>query len=815
MADAGNIGGLGNGVPWWLAGLRESPLSPARGAGFALLLALLLAVLFHPVLWGSESLFARDLFNFHYPLWKATADSFRASGELPLWNPLANFGQNTAGNPNYLTFYPPAWIRFALEPLAALNLFVVLHLFLGGLAFRALLRWWGVDGAAAGWGGAAYALGGVTLSLTCLLTLVPWIFLAPVACLALEGVLERPGPGAAARLALVLSVLVTVFEPLLAFGLGVGLLGRLGVHLGAAGRKGGKTRLALVLTGALLAAGVITLPLLREGARTLAESPRTLDAGTDRTLYSRHPMMLHALFVPNPFSVSFGMERTYRGGAFSEGQEPYFMSLFVGTSSLVLVMAALSGRRRGAAFVLLAAFLAFSLLALGSRIPVLGGWVHGIPILNQARYPDKLMFFAVSAWTALAALGLSRLRSVSGGEGRGDAPRRTRVLLGVALAVTAVGVSFRVPGSSVASLWPVPALAVAGVTAILLLPGRKGYRPWTLPVAGALLLAELVAGNRFAVPTGPREVFREKVPILEAVRSAEGGFSGSRLAVEGFPPGVRYAGKSDSLIWYYRTLRLSGTPYPGFTEGALYGFDFVFDRLDLLGAAAFREASLALPFDARLRLYAAAGVRWLLTPFPRSDPGLARVGLYPTGSNYLFALYRVDAGRGRAVVKTAAAPAPPKDSPLQSLLRAGDRLAWVPGRFAGRARGMPPPGKGAYPCGVRDDGFNRVEVTTHAPAAGVLVLRDAYDPGWKAWVDGRETPVFPADYLFRGVFVDAGTHRVRFEYYPPGWGWMVPLSLVVLAAALCLAGWRVLQGAAGWRKKPWRVTPASFSASRR
>ncbi|MBP7866706.1 MAG: YfhO family protein [Acidobacteria bacterium] len=787
MADAGIPGGFGTGAPRRWAGLRESALSPARGAGFALLLALLLAALFLPVLRGSDSLFARDLFNFHYPLWKATADSFRTSGEIPLWNPLLNFGQNAAGNPNYLLFYPPAWIRFVLEPLAALNLFIVLHLFLGGLAFRALLRRWGADGAAAGWGGAAYALGGVALSLTCLLTLVPWVFLSPLACLALEGVLKRPGPGPAARLALVLSLTVTVFEPLLAFGLGLGLLGRLGIHLGRVGREGSPGRLALALAGALLTAGVITQPLLREGARTLAASPRTLDAGSETALYSRHPKMLHALFVPNPFSVSFGMERTYRGGEYTEGQEPYLVSLFVGASALILGVVALSGRRRGAALALLAAFLAFCLLALGTRAPLLGNWVQGLPLLNQARYPDKLMFFAAFAWTALATLGLSRVRSGGGGEGGGGAPRRFTILLGLALFMAVVGVSLRVPGSSAASLWPVPALAVAGVAALLLFPGRGGYRPWALPLAGALLLAELVVGNRFAVPFGPRVVFLEKVPILEAVRSAEGGFSASRLAVEGFPTGVRYAGKTDSLIWYYRALRQSGTPYPGFTEGAGYGFDFVFDRLDPLGAAAFREASLALPFDARLRLYAAAGVRWLLSPIPHEHPGLERIGLYPTGATYLYALYRVNAGQGRAVVKTAAAPPPPGDPPLQSLLGAGDALAWVPGRFAGEARRLGPPGKGAYPGGIRDDGFNRVEVTTDAPAAGVLVLRDAYDPGWTAWVDGREAPVFPADYIFRGVFVSAGRHRVRFEFHPPGWGWMVPLSLAALAATLCLA----------------------------
>jgi uncharacterized membrane protein YfhO len=46
----------------------------------------------------------------------------------------------------------------------------------------------------------------------------------------------------------------------------------------------------------------------------------------------------------------------------------------------------------------------------------------------------------------------------------------------------------------------------------------------------------------------------------------------------------------------------------------------------------------------------------------------------------------------------------------------------------------------------------------------VLVLAEAWYPGWRAWVDGRETPCGPANVWARAAVVPAGDHEVRFEY---------------------------------------------------
>ena len=56
----------------------------------------------------------------------------------------------------------------------------------------------------------------------------------------------------------------------------------------------------------------------------------------------------------------------------------------------------------------------------------------------------------------------------------------------------------------------------------------------------------------------------------------------------------------------------------------------------------------------------------------------------------------------------------------------------------------------------------RVTVTTADPA--LVVVRNTYDPGWSATVDGEPAPVLAADYLVQAVAVPSGTHEIRLVY---------------------------------------------------
>ena len=61
---------------------------------------------------------------------------------------------------------------------------------------------------------------------------------------------------------------------------------------------------------------------------------------------------------------------------------------------------------------------------------------------------------------------------------------------------------------------------------------------------------------------------------------------------------------------------------------------------------------------------------------------------------------------------------------------------------------------------------NRVELRTSCPEACFAVLNDLHYPGWQARVDGAPAPLLRTNYLFRGVAVPAGSHRLEFVYRP-------------------------------------------------
>jgi hypothetical protein len=88
---------------------------------------------------------------------------------------------------------------------------------------------------------------------------------------------------------------------------------------------------------------------------------------------------------------------------------------------------------------------------------------------------------------------------------------------------------------------------------------------------------------------------------------------------------------------------------------------------------------------------------------------------------------------------------------------------------------------------------NAVTIETDNPQAALLVLSDAFYPGWKVWIDGQESKVYRVNYVFRAVSVPAGQHTVSFSYQPLSFqigAWTSLSALAVLLSSAGFYGWK-------------------------
>jgi hypothetical protein len=79
-----------------------------------------------------------------------------------------------------------------------------------------------------------------------------------------------------------------------------------------------------------------------------------------------------------------------------------------------------------------------------------------------------------------------------------------------------------------------------------------------------------------------------------------------------------------------------------------------------------------------------------------------------------------------------------------------------------------------------------VEAVVRSETDAILVFSDTYYPGWKAFVDAKETRIYQANITHRAIAVPAGVHDVRFVYDPVSVsnGFLITLTCVVVIAGL-------------------------------
>jgi hypothetical protein len=200
------------------------------------------------------------------------------------------------------------------------------------------------------------------------------------------------------------------------------------------------------------------------------------------------------------------------------------------------------------------------------------------------------------------------------------------------------------------------------------------------------------------------------------------------------------------------------------------------------------SVSSGLPF-ARPQLFDLVAVRALQLPVSRMPaagiPGWTRIGQIKDLATYLNAN-----ALPRAYVVHRARFAPTEAEALD-IVTAGDfdprveaALVGEPATDAARAVASAPPAPFQRRPIVRDDPEEVVVDVTGA--SGLLVLADAFAPGWEAEVDGASRPLWQANYLVRAVLLEPGDREVTFRYRAPGFALGASLAVGAWFAALAL-----------------------------
>jgi hypothetical protein len=154
-------------------------------------------------------------------------------------------------------------------------------------------------------------------------------------------------------------------------------------------------------------------------------------------------------------------------------------------------------------------------------------------------------------------------------------------------------------------------------------------------------------------------------------------------------------------------------------------------------------------------------------------------------------LYDRRSALGRAWLVHGIAPAAAGDA-AESIADPGfdpARSAVVEGDIAARPPAPMQPGESAT---VAEYTAERVQINATVQEPALLLLADAWYPGWEATVDGAPAPILRANLLFRGVTLEPGEHAVVFNFRSQPWERGRAITLVTLGLLIVVVAWALV-----------------------
>lgn len=805
--------------------LGKVSIEPEERAVLLVLSLCLLAPFLWPALAGGEIIgnIRGDSSEYWYFVYQFGADCWK-QGSPPLWNPYVEFGYSFVGEGQGGAFYPFTVLFMLFEYGRALSLYLGLHFLMGGLFYYAYLR--RLDLGSVPSGLASFVLCYSSLYLARFhaghFSIVPGISWGIGLLFCWETYFRTRRPEWLLVLSLIYGLfilsgypyLVLIFSIFLILYAGLSILcgDEPGDGLPSRLRMGGKdlALLALVLS---LGIGISMISLLPSYVNAGLSYRQKISYDFAST-FSFPPENLLTLISPWFFGESL------KGYAGDPTVVPYFGRnslwenwFYMGIAPLLAVLVGLVKAPPKTRTPLLLCLGFFFSLMLGKHTPLHRFFFDHAPLVNYFRGPSRYMVVVFFCLTTFAAYGFE---AWLGGREKVREYDRSRILIGVCFLCSVIGIatflnlSFHNSAGEIEGSWAqflkwIDAQGESG--AILSNVNSEIYlrATWRNAQSGlwrALLLALLSTGLYLG---GRRLTSKTALPVLlflliavdlgpvfstyllsypaDALNRAVATLPHQLSEQDGLPKRVAQLVRFQNLGMVKKYSNVGG-----YLGNAYARYNQYVNRAT--GIA--KEDALSQIVDLReiSPQFATAGVEyWLFAgnEIPDNAPGVV-------ARNSDYALLTPNDSSPRVYLGADPRSVDNPEQALEIVLSDGQRIIDAP--VLEGLKEVPPshPLESVESITVTGFTVNSVDLKVQAARPRVVVLTEMTDPGWKARVNGEETTVYVANYLFRAVVVPPGESVVKFWFEPESyrWGKGITFASLLLWAIVCL-GLRVLR----------------------
>jgi len=707
--------------------------------------------------------------------WYAFGFGELKNSHLPLWNPHIYSGAPYLGAFQSALFYPLNWLYLILPLPLAINLGIVLHLFLGGFFFQLWLQRRGLTLTAALLGSVLFIFSGALFPHIYAghlphLAAMAW---APLIFLAIDSQFERPSPVWLLTGGAAIAMQILAGHPQYVYYTGITVVIYCTLLTITARERSWKAPVGVVVMY-LLALGLSSVQWL-PGLQAAAESVRS--GGLQykmAAMFSFPPENLLTLLAPGFFGTMDGFP--YWGRWYL-----WEMSLFFTVTGLVLAIrgiGAIPKRERTVILIIMAVLL---LLAFGKHTPLHQLLFAVLPGFDLFRSSAKFTFPLLLFMILLAAYGAHAWS----GKGRVSRSAIIRIVAFGAVVAGCGGLLVTSVGMKVVAWF---------IEAVLVRTGDSyyGFNPATVPqfageaatnsgvsllfaaftllllaavlwaartneyigerLGWLLLLLALIEGGFFAA--GFRSTFdrREAVTPVSVAEMKKNGNKDSRVLNLVMANAAMSTGEFD--VWGddpFVTKRYAH--FMAYTQGM--------DPKKATQYLDFRQNSPLL----RLTRCAAVLTRdgqiiYLENPLPRFQI-VTDWKVVPSGDAVLEEMGKADFEPTKTVLLES-------EPGIQHVAAQNGAV-------------------GALTVEKETTDTVTLNVTTTVPA--ILFVTDAWTPSWRAvslpGSSQREYKLLPGDYAFRAIPLNAGVHRLRMEYHSQA---LLYGAWISAGSFLCLLG---------------------------